>query len=139
MSRSVLLGKGCENFVDGGFSDIHQHVRIRESLHCPDLIALLWCRQTIKGLSAIVFLKHFLVSDWSHSVIVEFEPSGIPIRLDESKVMSAMQISGMHEYAMQFIDPVLILFWDGLVDVVLEVNLEREFVTVVDLEHVFSG
>ena len=40
---------------------------------------------------------------------------------------------------MQFIDPVLILFWDGLVDVVLEVNLEREFVTVVDLEHVFSG
>lgn len=47
--------------------------------------------------------------------------------------MTAVQISRVDKDTVQFIDPVLVLRRDGLVDVVLEINLKGKFMAIVDL------
>jgi hypothetical protein len=48
--------------------------------------------------------------------------------------MTAMQISRVDEDTMKFVHPVFIFGRDCLVDEGLEVNLKREFMTIIDLE-----
>jgi len=93
MGWRVFLQEGCEDAVDCRLANVNQHVRVGEPLHGADLIPLQGMRQPIDRLSTIILLKHFLVSHRRDAVVVELEPSRLPIRFDECKVVPTVQIT----------------------------------------------
>ena len=134
MSRCISLGEWCEDIVNSALADVHQHVRIREALDGSELLIPRLDRGIPVGrFATIVIFKDLLVRHGSNAIIIILEPFSLPIRLDKSKVVSAMQIARVNEDAMQAVEvrfgPVR-----GLVQVLLEVDLEGEFVPIVDLE-----
>ena len=96
------------------------------------MVALHWRDQAIERLTTIVLLKDLSVSDGGNSIVIELEPSSLPIRFDESEVVTAVQITRVNQDTMKLVDPGL-----GpvcrVVEEFVKVNLEREFVAVVDL------
>lgn len=132
MSRGVFFLERCQDLVNGSLTNINQHVRVRESLHRPDLITLHWRCQSIQWLATIVLLEDFTISDWGHAIIVKLQPPCFAVRLDECEVMATMKITGMHQHAVQLVHP-WVRSVCSLVEEFAEINLEWEFVAIVDL------
>lgn len=133
MSRRVLVLPWCKDFVDRTLTDVHQHVCVRETLHRTNLSALhRWDRAAVHDLATIVLFENFPISDGGDAVVVELQPPCLAVRLDESKVMAAVEITGVHEHTVQLIHP-----WVCTVCTLLEelaqVNLVGEFMTIVYL------
>lgn len=133
MRRCILFFERCQYFVDRSLADVYQHVSVREALHGAHLIALQRLWNAIQRFTTIVLLQHFAVGHRSHTIVVELEPSRVAIWFNQSKVVTAIHVTGMHQDAMQFVYPILRLGWT-FVDELSKVNLEREFVTIVYLE-----
>jgi hypothetical protein len=85
--------------------DVYQHVRVREPLHRSNLIPLQRRRNAIEDFAAVILLKDLAVCHRRDPVIVELEPPASGIRFDTSEVMSAMEIPGVNEHTMKFVDP----------------------------------
>ena len=98
MGWRVLFSERCQHLVDGRIPDVDQHVRVRESLHrVTSLITLLNLGQCpIHDLPSVVLLQNFLVSDGRDTVIIVFKPACLPIWLDKSKIVPAVQVAGVH-------------------------------------------
>jgi hypothetical protein len=89
--------------------------------------------QAVEHIPAIVVLEDLLVCHRRHSVVVKLEPPAVLLRLDERKVVSAVEVARVHENAMQ-----LVVVRDRtvrrLVEELFEVDRERELVSVIDLD-----
>ena len=85
--------------------DVHQHVSVREPLHCPDLIPLCLRDNAVQWLSAIVLFQNLPVRHRCHPIVVKFEPPGVPIWFDECEVMSTMEVTGVYEDTMKLVFP----------------------------------
>lgn len=105
MDRSILLSKWCQHLVDTRLADVYQHVRVREPFHRSDLIPLQRLRNAVQRLTTVVLLKHLPVCDRRDAVIVELQPAGLAVRLDKCKVMTAMEVAGVHEHAVKLVHP----------------------------------
>lgn len=105
MRGRILLCEGWQHFIDLALADIDQHVRIGEPLHRPCLVSLKSWRDTIQRLTTIILLQHLTVSHRRHPIVVKLEPSGLVIRLDESEVVTAMEITRVDEHTMKLVDP----------------------------------
>lgn len=105
MRGCVLLGEGWQHLIDLALADINQHVRIREPLHRPCLISLKSGHNAVQCLATIVLFQYFTVSHRRHPIVVELEPSSLVIRLDESEVVTAVEITRVDEYTMKLVDP----------------------------------
>ena len=90
VGRGILILEWRKNLVNRRFTDIDQHVCVREALHCANLIPLHWRNQAIQSFTPVVLLQHFTVSDGCDAVIVEFQPACLAIRLDQREVVSAV-------------------------------------------------
>jgi len=133
MRRCILVLERCQYLVDRNLADVHQHVSVREAFHGANLIALQRLWNAVQRFATIVLLQHFAISYRSHTIIVELEPSRVAIWLYQSKVVSTIHVTGMHQDAMQLVYPILRLGW-ALVDKFSEIDLEREFVAIVNLQ-----
>lgn len=133
MRRCIFFLERCQYLVDRNLANVHQHVSVRETLHGANLIALQRLWNAVQRFATIVLLQHFAISHRSHTIIVELEPSRVAIWLYQSKVVSTIHVTGMDQDTMQLVYPVLRLGW-ALVDKFSEIDLEREFVAIVDLQ-----
>jgi len=113
--------------------NVHQHVGVRESLHCPDLIPLCLGDDAVQWLTTIVFLQNLPVRHRCHPIVVEFEPPGIPIWFDECEVVSTMEVTGVYEYTVELVFPRFGPI-SGLVEEFVKVDFEGEFEAIVDLQ-----
>ena len=98
MGRRVLFLKRCQYLVTHRIPYIHQHVCIGEAFHRAKLVSLEGVK-TIQRLATIVFLQNLTVGDGGDAIVIELEPSGLAIGFDERKVVSAIDISRVHQYA----------------------------------------
>ena len=116
-----------------GLPDIDQHVGVGELLQRTCLCPLVRRNQAIKYVATVVVLEHLFIRHRRYPIIVEFEPPAILLRLDQSKVMTAVQITRVHEDAVKLVDARLrpILFF---VQELREIYREGEFMAIVDLE-----
>lgn len=135
MSWSVVLREGCKDLINSSLPNVYQHVSIGKPFHSSRLIALQWRQKTVQNFSAIILFENFFICHRSNSVVVELQPPSIPVGLDESEIVAAMQISRVDENTMQLVYPVLILFGDSLVNIVCKVDFKGELVSVVDLSY----
>lgn len=143
MFRHVLGPNRLEDVGDARLADVHEHVRVREPLHRAlhrRLRARLRVRRRDRvpvrrerALAAKVVLEHFAVRDGDDAVVVEAQPATIRRRLDQDKVVTAVHVARVDQDAVQSVlvrlGPVRLL-----VEVRLEVDLERELMPVVDLD-----
>jgi hypothetical protein len=142
MLRHVLRRDGRKDLVDAACANVDQHVRVGESLHRAlhlrlggglSVRLLSWVTVRRDGtLAAEVVLEDFAIRDGDDAVIVEAEPASVGRRLDENEVVTAVNVTGMDEDAMQLVE-VRFGAIGALGEVGLDVDLERELVTVVDL------
>ena len=132
MSRRVFILPRCENLIQCTLTDVHQHVSVREALHRTNLVALHRWHEAVQRLAAVVLLQNLPVGHRRHTIIVELEPPCLPVGLDQRKVVTTMEITGVDEYTMQLVHPRLGLIC-SLIKELLEINLEGELVAVVDL------
>lgn len=107
MRWGVFVFPRCKNVVDAGFAHIYQHVCVGKSLHSPNLIALHGRRDSIERLATIVLFENLAVSYRCYPVIIKLQPACLAIWLDESKVVSAVQIPRVHKNTVQLVDPSL--------------------------------
>jgi len=133
VSGCISLGEWCKDIVNSAFADVHQHVRIREALDGPELLIPRLNRGIPVGrFATIVIFMDLLVRHGCNTIIIKLEPSSLSIGLDKSKVVSAVQIARVDEDAMQAVKvrfgPVR-----SLVQELLEVDFNRELVSIVDL------
>jgi len=130
--RNILLGEGGQDFIDRCLADVYQHAGVREPPYCLDLVPLCSRDDTAQRLSTIISLQHFPVRHRRHPLVVEFEPSGMPVWFDESEIMSTVEITGVHKDTMK---PVLPGFGpvSSLIEEVVKINFQGELEAVVDL------
>ena len=102
VNRCISLGEWCKDVVNSAFTDIDQHVRIREALDGPELLIPRLNRGIpISRFATIVIFKDLLVRHGRNTIIVILEPFSLSIGFDKSKVMSAVQIARVNEDTMQ--------------------------------------
>lgn len=133
-----LLGRdGLEDGSGFALANVNEHVSVREALERAGLErglgrgrVLLPIRE--QALAAEVVLEHLGVRDGHDAVVVEPEPASVDRGLDVHKVVPAVHVARVHEHAVQ-----LVIVRLGtvrlLVQVRLEINLERVLIAVVDL------
>lgn len=136
MRRGVGLGEGLENLVDGALSDVDQHVGVGEPLRGSSCVIVVVVSRLVPSgrgeFSSVVVLENLLVGDGGDSVVVVLEPLSVLLRLDQGEVVSAVKVSGVDEDSVKLVD-VVVVSLGVLVEVLSEVELEGELVTVVDL------
>ena len=132
MRRSIVLDEWRQDLVDPRLVDVHQHVGVREPLHRPDLIPLCLWNYAIQGLPAVVFLQDLPIRYRRDPVVIEFEPAGFPIGLNERKVVPTMEVTRVYEDAVELVFP---RFGPVgcLVEEFVKVDFEREFEAIIDL------
>ena len=132
MRGSIIISERCQDVIDRCVTDVHQHVGVCKPLHRPNLIPLCLGDNAIQRLSTVVLLQNLPIRHRCHTIVVEFKPPGLPIRLDESKVVSTVEVTGVYEYTVK-----LVLRGFGpvgrLVEEFVEVDLEGEFEAIIDL------
>ena len=105
MNGCISLGEWREDIVDSALADVHQHVRIREALDGPNLLSPCLDRSiTVGRFATIVIFKDFLVCHGCNAIIVKLKPSGFSIGLNQSEIVSAVQIARVDEDAVQVVE-----------------------------------
>ena len=132
MRRSIFLGERRQDFINSCVADVHQHVGVREPLHCPNLVPLCLRDNTVQRLSTIVLLQNFPVCHRCHPIVVEFEPPGFPIWFDKSEVVSTVEVTGVHEHTVKLVLPGFGPV-GRLVEEFVKVDFEGEFEAIIDL------
>lgn len=136
--RGVRLAEGEEHLVEIALADVDEHVRIGEALgRASGVAGGVGVRVggrvgQARDLAAVVVLEDLLVRDGRDSVIVVLEPLAVLLGFDESEVVAAVEVAGVDEDAVEFVD-IRAGSVGVLVEVLAEVELERELVSVVDL------
>jgi len=130
--RNILLGDRGQDFVNCRLADVYQHAGVREPPCCLNLDPLFLRDDTTQRLSTIVFPQHLPVRYRRHSLVIEFEPPAMPIRFDESEIMSAVEIAGVCDDTVKSILPGLRPV-GSLIEETVKVNFEGEFEAIVDL------
>lgn len=134
MRRGIVLGERLENVVDRTLPDVDEHVGVGEPLGRSSRVVVVprlvssWRRQ----LSSVVVLENFFVGNGSDSVVVVLEPLAILLGLDQSEIVTPVKISSVNENSVKLVDVVVVSF-GVLVEVLSEIELEGELVSIVDL------
>ena len=112
MGGRVLLPERRQDLVVQALANVHQHVRVRKALQGAHLSALTLLLLLLRGrydrserFAAVVLFQDLLVRHGRHTVVVELEPTLFRVRLDEGKVMSAVEIARVYEHAVELVDP----------------------------------
>ena len=77
-----------------------------------------------------VFLQNFVEGCLRDSFIIELEPITFDFRLEQSVIMTSIELTGMHEHAMQAILPFPVRAFDKL----SEIKFKGEFKSIVHLD-----
>lgn len=134
MGWNLLSRDGGEDLRDLGLADVHEHVRVGESLH-RSLGRRLGRRvdsAVDEALSSVVVLEHLAIRDGDDTVVVEAQPSAIGRGLDVDEIVATVDVSRMDEDAVELV--VVALASVGfVVQVLSQVDLQRVLISVVDL------
>jgi hypothetical protein len=94
----ISLSKRREDLVDSVVADVHQHVCIGGEHDSIDpLIPGLVRDMHVDRFTAIVVFEGSLVRHRCNTIIMKLEPSSLSIGLDNSKVISIVQITRMDQ------------------------------------------
>jgi hypothetical protein len=130
--RSVFFGEWCQDLIDCGLADVHQHIGVCKPFHRPDLVPLCLRDNTVQRLSTIILLQNLAVRHRRHPIVVEFEPPGVSVWFDESEVVPTVEVAGVNEDTVEVVlaglGPV-----SRFVEEFVEVDFEGEFEAIVDL------
>ena len=96
------------------------------------MIPLSLLDSTVKWLSTIVLFQNLPVRYRCHPFVIEFEPPGIPVWFDESKVLSTVDLTGVREHTVKLVLPGFCPV-SRLVEELFKINFEREFKAIVAL------
>jgi len=135
MRRGIVLGERLEDVVDRTLPDVDEHVGVGEPLGRSSRVVVVVPRLVSswgRKLSSVVVLENLLVGNRSDSVVVVLEPLSILLGLDESEIVTAVEISSVNEDSVKLVDVVVVSF-SVLVEVGSEVELEGKLVSIVDL------
>lgn len=132
MRRRVFVLPRSQDLVDSALTDVHKHVSVCKTLHRAHLVPLHGGNKTIEGFTAVILFQDLPISYWRNTIVVEFEPPCLAIGLDQSEVVTTMEVTRVNEDTVQLVDPGWRLV-RRLVEELSEVNLEGKFVTIIDL------
>lgn len=105
MGRGILFCEGWQHLRNLALADIDQHVRVSEPLHRPCLVSLESWHNAVQRLATIVLFQHLTIRHRRHPVVVKLEPSCVVIRLDESEVVAAVEITRVYKHTVKLVDP----------------------------------
>jgi hypothetical protein len=126
MTRSVSLGERLEHLLGRALPDVDEHVGVGEALRRPRRIPREVGRRRADDLASVVVLEDLLVGDRRDAV-----------RLDEGKVVTAVEVAGMDEDTVEL---VLVVLGEvgSFVEVLGQVDLEGVLVSVVNLRNAIA-
>jgi hypothetical protein len=137
MTRSVSLGERLEHLLGRALPDVDEHVGVGEALRRPRRIPREVGRRRADDLASVVVLEDLLVGDRRDAVVVVLEPLSVLLRLDEGKVVTAVEVAGMDEDTVEL---VLVVLGEvgSFVEVLGQVDLEGVLVSVVNLRNAIA-
>ena len=99
MRRGIIRSKRFQNVVDSLITYIDQHVGICESLHRSRLLPLVGSDKAVVQIATVIVLCDLLVSDRYDPIVIVLEPPAVLLGLDQSKVVTTVQITRMDEHS----------------------------------------
>lgn len=109
MRWGILFGQGRQDLRSFARSNVDQHVSVGEALHGTLERWFAPRMDAVNHFSTVILFKDLLISDMHHPIIIKAQPSSICGRLDEDKVVTAVNVSGMNQNSVKVIDPTLAL------------------------------
>ena len=132
MGRGIFVLPRCQHLIDRALAHVHQHVCVSEALYRAHLVALHRRYEAVDRLSSIILFEHLAIRNGRDAIIVELEPAGLTIGLDQREVVATVQVPRVNKDTVQSVYPRLRPV-SSFIEELPEVNLEGKFVTVVDL------
>ena len=105
MWRRVLVLPRRQGLINRALANIHQHIRVRKALHGAHLVPLHRRYKAIEGLATVILFQDLTIGHGSHAIVVELEPPCLAIGLDQSEVVTTMEVSRVDENTVELVHP----------------------------------